>query len=1433
MCSKSIVGVMNNKMRKGAALIFVLSAVALTFFWNRNSKETSIPAAKPILKKTVVQTNTTVKETYAENKKRPKAQHLNSLPLKKEVLPNTYSDKELDSVNKLRERYSYILENHPMRKAMVLSKAERKKIGMPPNAYNEQDWLYSMNPVLGRPQPEALFALNDELTEMRKAMKSPGEDADNPWEERGPNNVGGRTRALLFAPGSTVKVFAGGVSGGLWVNNDITSAATQWQRVNGVPSNLSITCITVDPNNSQIMYLGTGEVYTWGSVNGNGVYKSTDGGNNWARIFGTPGANVNNNIVYIQDIIAWNNPTTNQTEVFFGADAMNYSEQVAAGPGWAWLGLNTIGLYRSTDGTNFARMTGAPFIDASSRFYAPNSFDIDMNGNLFMGTKYNYTYGTAGGMLFKTSNGSAWTNVRNFGTNGRVEVACSKTTAGKMYVLLEDRVAAAAPVKIKMSTDGFATVNTAVTIPTSIGRQPPAANDFTRGQNFYDLMIGVDPTNDANVFVGGIEIFKTTNSGTSWTQLTDWTGVNGALDGVHSDQHCMTFATTSRMVFGNDGGVYYSNDSGTTISERNNGYNVTQFYMGAINQTGATQKLMAGAQDNGTQFINNAPAGISGATEINGGDGCWNFTDTGDQYMISSYVYNVYSRHNINGGWVYDIANNQADGDFVNQCGLDSANDILYANGSSGATYQIYRYTLGAASTTATATLSNALLNQVPTFFRVNPFTPTTLFVGTATGRLLKITGANGGAPAWSSVGDASWVGAVSDIRFGNTTNDIFVTFHNYGVTSVWYSSNGGTSWQNKEGDLPNLPVKCILQNPGNANEVIVGTELGVWRTANFTAASPNWVQSYNGMSDVKVMSFDYRAIDKTILAATFGRGMFTGSFWTCGDIITTWNGAAWSNGTPSKKKVASISGNYNTATNGSFSCCSLIVNAGNTLTIGANNYVEISGDLTVNATGTLNVLHNGSLVMTNDAGVVTNNGTTTINKTSASFDRYDYTFWSSPVAATTIGNVLSGWNQNAIYKLNAANFRDDNNDTRDDNNDAWVFTPQAEAMTPGRGYAAMADVSGVFPRQASVVFNGKVNNGVVNIPVNLSLDNTKNNDDFNLIGNPYPSAISANDFINANAGVISGTLYFWTHVGNLSGGQYSPNDFAYYNLSGGTATAATGTGNTTQPNGFIASGQGFQVDASANGNVVFNNSMRSASYANSNFYRSEAGTTMERDRIWLNLTNTQGVFSQVLTGFFPEATSGIDYGYDGQYTKTDTPAAFYSVVDGEKYKIQGRGVFDVNDFVVLGFQSNLETTYTISIDATEGVLKHQNVYLEDRQLNVIHDLKTAGYVFSSPAGEFNDRFVLRFTNATLSNSDWEAVANSVLIYADKGINVTSSSEQIKAVTVYDVSGRVIAEKKNISEKATVLSNVRPVQNTLIVKVTLENGRVVTKKVIY
>lgn len=104
---------------------------------------------------------------------------------------------------------------------------------------------------------------------------------------------------------------------------------------------------------------------------------------------------------------------------------------------------------------------------------------------------------------------------------------------------------------------------------------------------------------------------------------------------------------------------------------------------------------------------------------------------------------------------------------------------------------------------------------------------------------------------------------------------------HNYGVTSIWYTANGTSAtptWVSKEGNLPDLPVKCILQNPLRPEEVIIGTDLGVWYTNIFNTASPVWNQSYNGMSNVKVPDMDLRN-DNKVFVATYGRGIFSGSF--------------------------------------------------------------------------------------------------------------------------------------------------------------------------------------------------------------------------------------------------------------------------------------------------------------------------------------------------------------------------------------------------------------------------------------------------------------------------------------------------------------------------------------------------------------------------
>jgi type IX secretion system substrate protein len=808
------------------------------------------------------------------------------------------------SPKNLIKRHAYFLKHNPINRRLKMSKKERQNIGLPPNKYFEREYLLEMNPALGRPTPEKLFALQEQLNDKSITRRVPGDASDNSWVERGPNNIGGRTRALLYDPNDAThkRVFAGGVSGGLWVTNDITDANVSWTRVSGISENISVSAFTVDPNNTQNIYVATGETYTSGDVNGNGIWKSSDGGANWTHIFGgSTGTTVVQTLsggglqflvpgqYHVNDIKAMDN--AGSTILFAAVGANNFS---FSGPNNTFLGAFEYGLYKSTNGgTTWSLIPN----DISGHPYEVNDIEIGADNTVWIATK-NSVFGAGGGaILASTNNGSTFTLKHTIASGRRTEIAVSSTNAGTIYVL--GQVASNAPVTILKTLDAFATTPTVLSLPND-GDNGISATDFTRGQSFYDLMLEVSPTNDAIAYVGGIDIFRTTNSGTSWSQISKWSNNPGLstlnIPLVHADQHALTFdpSNPNKAVIGNDGGVYYASSlssasfSTTAIIDRNKDYNVTQFYKGAIGQGTSTDMLIAGAQDNGSLFSESTPpTSVSGFTDIFGGDGAYEFIDKDGAYLIVSYVYNTYTRMNLPLGTGSVVVYNDNDdtvtttGTFINPADLDDSLDVLYADGTDGATNQIAKYSDITTATPVRTNMTNNKLIGQPTAFKVSPYstTSTTLLVGTDEGKLLKIANANTGAPAWSDITDAGFVGSISAMDFGANENEIIVTFHNYGVTSIWFSTDGGTSWTSKEGDLPDLPIKAVMMNPLNNDEVIIGTDLGVWRTTNFKTASPAWVQSQNGMQNAKVTSFDLRTADNTVLASTYGRGLFTGTF--------------------------------------------------------------------------------------------------------------------------------------------------------------------------------------------------------------------------------------------------------------------------------------------------------------------------------------------------------------------------------------------------------------------------------------------------------------------------------------------------------------------------------------------------------------------------
>lgn len=559
------------------------------------------------------------------------------------------------------------------------------------------------------------------------------------------------------------------------------------------------------------------------------------------------------------------------------------------------------------------------------------------------------------------------------------------------------------------------------------------------------------------------------------------------------------------------------------------------------------------------------------------------------------------------------------------------------------------------------------------------------------------------------------------------------------------------------------------------------------------------------------------------------------------GSPVSTWNGSSWSPAAPTANSIAIINGNYNTAIHGSFTACSVTVNGTFQLNIAAGNYVEIVNDLTVQNTATLFVADDASLVMIEDSGIVSNLGTTQIQKTTSPYNKFDYTYWSSPVTSTTIGAAFPGWRTDYSFSFNTANYADIAAPVNgfDDDNNAWQFAGPTAVLQPGRGYAVMAPTTGSFPATSTVTFSGAVNNGIITVPLALSGNAANTSDDFVLLGNPYPSALSADDFINANTN-ISGTLYFWTHRTGISSSNPGPDannfitsDYAMYNLSGGTSS---GTGSPV-PTGFVASGQGFFVEAVTATNVVYNNSMRSSTYANNLFYRASAAlaANSERDRIWINMERADGLFSQILVGYFPEATLGFDRGYDGVVNPTSNSISLYTFIDGEHYRIQGRPAFDVTDVVPMGYVANLAGNYTISIGNREGALAAagQKIYLEDLLSQITVDLTESPYSFSTETGMYNDRFLLKYSNESLGDANPEFLQQSVkVITAGDVLTVRSDNSEIAEVRIYDITGRLLSARYDNAREVEFTDLVRARQ-PLLVRVKLTDGTETTRKVLF
>ena len=537
----------------------------------------------------------------------------------------------------------------------------------------------------------------------------------------------------------------------------------------------------------------------------------------------------------------------------------------------------------------------------------------------------------------------------------------------------------------------------------------------------------------------------------------------------------------------------------------------------------------------------------------------------------------------------------------------------------------------------------------------------------------------------------------------------------------------------------------------------------------------------------------------------------FTG---TITDPPTTWNGTSWSNTSgPTTSIDAIIDGNFSTTASGvtaGFTAKTLTVNATRSFTINSDHNITVAGAITNN--GTITIENNANLVQTAVANNNSGSGTAIVKRNSASIQLYDYTLWSSPVTGQNLKAFSPETIDSRFYNYNSGT-----------NQYNVVPNPTTTPFAPATGYLIRAPNTWApaTPNTFNGGFTGVPNNGNISLSASALAS-----DKFYAVGNPYPSTISADLFLNGNA--TGGTLYFWRKINNAT--TTPTTSYATYTLAGGvgTGTANSGGSSSITPDGTIQVGQGFIVKTGTSSTALnFTNAMRTSSNT-SPFLR----TTEERSRFWLNLTSITGVFCQTMVAYMPEATSGVDNAIDGRYFN-DSPIALTSIINAEEYTIQGRAMpFSTLDTVPLGFKTDAAGNYTIAIDHVDGLFSTgQAIYLKDNLLNTVNNLSAGSYSFASAIGTFNSRFEVVY-QSTLAETNPTFTANSVIAFSENGeIRINSGSTIMELVRVYDLLGRLLVEKKQINSSETKLSTTATNQ-VLLLEITAANGTKVTKKII-
>ncbi len=643
------------------------------------------------------------------------------------------------------------------------------------------------------------------------------------WFERGPNDVGGRTRAMMVDLSDTTRqtLWAGHATGGVWRTKNAFSANPNWERINDFMSALSVSSMAQHPTSHNIIYVGTGDVAA-GDAPGLGVFKTVDGGKTWANL-----------------------PSTVATPIVGGLVVLPNGDVIA--------GFKSGGIKKSTDG-------GTTFRDVLPGVIV---WKIERANDGKM-------LASCSGLLYRSSdNGETWQAINGTGFPGvnRIEASIAPTNSDVIYMVGQTGGTASAIFK---TTNGGATWSNKGRLSWKDGCGGNASTtDFTRGQVWYDLSMAVSSTDPNVMYVGGVDAFQTVDGGVTFRQVTVWSG--NCFASVHADHHGVIFdprdGRTAYM--GTDGGVWRianASSSNMTFNDLNKGYVNTLFYKGDIDPRAGSNTAIAGAQDNGSILIQGP--GISDSREVWGGDGFYSFIDQENPNNIIVSIYGGLWAISRNGGASFSSGVN-ANGQFVTLGDFDSKKKILYSQTNGG---DLYRWNINQA-TGSLIDVPDATISA--NHVKVDRNVDGRIYIGSG-GTLFRVDSAHTNTLLTTRLRTFSGTISCVAIERGNP-NHLLVTNTGANTINIYESTDGGTTWADSDGNLPAMPVRWALFNPNNPRQAMIATDFGVWSTEQLAGAATVWIPPFPGRGTplVRTSSLSIRESDNTVLAATYGRGLW------------------------------------------------------------------------------------------------------------------------------------------------------------------------------------------------------------------------------------------------------------------------------------------------------------------------------------------------------------------------------------------------------------------------------------------------------------------------------------------------------------------------------------------------------------------------------